>query len=120
MLIAAAWLAPRRDRQGSLFDLAIVSVTATAVSPVAWEHHYGILLPLFAATAGETLRLKSFGAYTTIALMLAFVLTGQFVQPLQRLAATRFNILQSYVLFGALLMLGLWYRVCRQSRQPSG
>ena len=120
VLIAAAWLGPRRDRQASLFDLAIISVTATAVSPVAWEHHYGILLPLFAATAGETLRLKSFGAYTTIALMLAFVLTGQFFQPLQRLAATRFNFLQSYVLFGALLMLGLWYRVCRQSRQPSG
>ena len=118
VLIAAAWLAPRRDRHASPFDLAIVSVTATAVSPVAWEHHYGILLPLFAATAGETLRLKSFGAYTTIALMLAFVLTGQFFQPLQRLAATRCNVLQSYVLFGALLMLGLWYRVCRQSLKP--
>ena len=32
--------------------------------------------------------------------MLAFVLTGQFFQPLQRLAATPFNFLQSYVLFG--------------------
>jgi alpha-1,2-mannosyltransferase len=115
VLIAAAWLAPRRDRHGSLFDLAIVSVTATAVSPVAWEHHYGLLLPLFAATAGETLRLRSFGAYTAAGLMLAFVLTGQFFQPLQRLAATPFNFLQSYVLFGALLMLGLWYLVCLNS-----
>ena len=87
---------------------------------MAWEHHYGILLPLFAATAGETLRLKPFGAYTATAMMVAFVLTGQFFQPLQRLAATPFNFLQSYVLFGALLMLGLWHRVCRQSRQPSG
>ena len=52
--------------------------------------------------------------------MVAFVLTGQFLQPLQRLAVTPFSILQSYVLFGALLMLGLWYRVCRDLRQPSG
>ena len=115
VLIAAAWLAPRRDRHADLFDLAIISVTATAVSPVAWEHHYGLLLPLFAATAGETLRLRPLGAYTAPALAVAFVLTGQFFQPAQRFAASPLNVLQSYVLFGALLMLVLWYRACRDS-----
>jgi hypothetical protein len=114
-LIAAAWLGPRRESQGSVFDLAIISLTATAVSPVAWEHHYGILLPLFAATAGETLRRKPLGTYTAAALMLAFVLTGQFFQPLQWFAATPFNVLQSYVLFGALLLLTLWYGASRHA-----
>ena len=115
VLIAAAWRGPRRERQASLFDLAIVSLTATVVSPVAWEHHYGILLPLFAATAGEMLRRRTFGTYTAAAMMLAFVLTGQFLQPLQRFAATPFNVLQSYVLFGALLLLALWHRACRNT-----
>ena len=118
-LIAAAWLGPRRESRGSVFDLAIISLTATAVSPVAWEHHYGILLPLFAATAGGTLRRKPLGTYTAAALMLAFVLTGQFFQPLQWFAATPFNVLQSYVLFGALLLLALWYLACRFEPQPS-
>jgi alpha-1,2-mannosyltransferase len=31
-------------------DFFIVWVAATIASPVAWEHHYGILLPIFAAT----------------------------------------------------------------------
>ena len=113
VLVAAAWLAPRRGSHARIFDLAIIAVTGTVVSPVAWEHHYGVMLPLFAATAGELLRLKPFGAYTPPALIVAFVLTGQFFQPAQRLAATPFNVLQSYVLFGALLMLALWYRACR-------
>jgi hypothetical protein len=116
VLIAAAGIAPRRKSQADLFDLAIVSLTATVVSPVAWEHHYGILLPLFAATAGEMLRRKPAGAYTAAALMLAFVLSGQFFQPLQRLAATPFNVLQSYVLFGALVLLALWYRASWRGR----
>jgi alpha-1,2-mannosyltransferase len=124
VLVAAAWLGPRRESQAGLFDLAIVALTATVVSPVAWEHHYGILLPLIAATAGEMLRRRVFGAYTAAALMLAFGLTGQFFQPLQRFAATPFNVLQSYVLFGALLLLALWFQACRlapsaiDSRQP--
>jgi hypothetical protein len=113
VLVAAAWLGPRRENKASVFDLAIVSLTATVVSPVAWEHHYGILLPLLGATAGEMLRRKPLGTYTAAAVMLAFVLTGQFFQPLQWFAATPFNVLQSYVLFGALLLLALWHRVCR-------
>jgi hypothetical protein len=31
-------------------DFLIVCVAATIASPVAWEHHYGVLLPVFAAT----------------------------------------------------------------------
>jgi len=86
---------------------------------VAWEHHYGILLPLFAATAAETLRRKPLAACTAAALMLAFALTGQFFQPLQLFAATPFNFLQSYVLFGALLLLAVWHLACRFEPQPS-
>src|SRR5262249_14788534 len=29
-------------------DLAIALVTATIVSPIAWEHHYGVVLPALA------------------------------------------------------------------------
>ena len=125
---AALWL-PRRGQRADVLDLAIVSVTATMVSPVAWEHHYGILLPLFAVTTVDVLRLRPFGRYTAAALLAAaFVLTGQYFQPLQRLAGTPLNPLQSYVLIGALLLLVLWHRAIRSraidaepvtvSRQP--
>ena len=118
--VAAALLAPYRDEQGGVIDLAIVSLTATIASPIAWEHHYGVLLPLLAATAGDVLRRRPLGAMTAPALALVFVLTGQFFQPLQRLAATPLNVLQSYVLFGGMLLLVLWYRVAWDRDRHAG
>ena len=112
LVAAALWLPRRRGHAGAL-DLAVISLTVTMASPVAWEHHYGILLPLFAVTTAEVLRLRPFGGYTAPALAVAFIVTGQYFQPLQRLAATPFNPLQSYVLFGSLLLLLLWLRALR-------
>jgi hypothetical protein len=113
IVVAAALFAPRRQAQGSLTDLAIAGLTATVASPIAWEHHYGVLLPLLAATAGDVLRRRPLGGLTAAALALVFVLTGQFFQPFQHLAATRLNVLQSYVLLGGLLLIALWHRVAR-------
>ena len=111
VMIAAALWGPRGAARGSRVDLAIISLTATVASPIAWEHHYGIVLPLLAATAGPMLRSRPFGHYTAPAFAAVFLLIGQFYQPLQRLAATRFNVGQSYVLFGGLLLMALWFRL---------
>ena len=32
--------------------LGIVVVSLTLASPIAWEHHYGVFLPVFAFMAG--------------------------------------------------------------------
>ena len=49
MLLGLAFLLPlirpHRDRR---LDLPILALTATVISPIAWEHHYGVALPLFA------------------------------------------------------------------------
>lgn len=37
-----------RGARGGVLDLAVVALAATLASPIAWEHHYGVLLPLFA------------------------------------------------------------------------
>ena len=108
-LMAAALWAPDLRLRGSVLDLAIVSLTVTVVSPIAWEHHYGILLPLLGATTAGVLGALPFGRATAPVLAAAFVLTGQYFQPMQRLAGTPWNVLQSYVLFGAVLLLGLWH-----------
>jgi hypothetical protein len=44
-LISAALLQPKQNQKGSITDLSIVALTCTIASPIAWEHHYGILLP---------------------------------------------------------------------------
>lgn len=38
----------RSDKKGSVIDFLNITLTCTVASPVAWEHHYGILLPIYA------------------------------------------------------------------------
>lgn len=50
LLILGLALFRRRKDGGSnpTLDLAVVIASATLASPIAWEHHYGAFLPLFA------------------------------------------------------------------------
>ncbi len=82
-------------------------------SPIAWEHHYGILLPIFALFAPLCLAQRPFGRCSGWYLLSAFFLTSQRLDLTNRLADTHLNILQSYLFFGALLMLGMLYRQTR-------
>lgn len=108
LLLVALW--PPRDRgaRAGLFDLALVCVAATAASPIAWEHHYGVLLPVFAAIApallGASARLRA-------ALGLAYLLASHTLRFTDVLAASWLNLAQSYLLAGALAVIGLLLRL---------
>jgi alpha-1,2-mannosyltransferase len=86
---------PEEDRAR---DFARAMLCSTLASPIAWEHHFGILLPIFALLLVER---------RTGWLMLAFALTANYVAAAQLLDSTTWNFLQSYVLAGALIVLVL-------------
>jgi hypothetical protein len=117
---AIAILRPRRrEDAGGVTDLAVAIVTAVVISPIAWEHHFGVLLPVFAATAPRLVA-PPCHRWTALLLAASFVLTGQFLFPAQRLAASWLNVAQSYVLAGALLLLALlWAALRPRSAAPS-
>lgn len=115
VLVGAALLLPRRAVRGSLLDLSIGALTIVVVSPIAWEHHFGILLPLLAVTTPRLLSGPHAARWTPVVLGTAFVLTGQYFEPAQRLASSWLNVLQSYVLIGALLLLAVWHKAARRS-----
>jgi alpha-1,2-mannosyltransferase len=100
-----------------LLDLGAAAVAGTLASPVAWEHHYGVLLPvyavLFAGLYGKGRRVG------LLALAGSYALTSNFFVVLNTFAATPFNFLQSYVLFGGLLALGLLLREGAAKRLPA-
>jgi hypothetical protein len=77
----------RRDPNA---DFAVMSLTATMASPLAWEHHYGVSLPLFALLAPMAVRARNPSSAPWL-LALAFVLIGQYLQAAQRLAYTVWN-----------------------------
>jgi len=117
LLLLALIVPPWRRPDDSRFDLPLMAATATIVSPIAWEHHYGVFPPIMAVLAPALLDQAHAPRRVGLLLALSFILIGQYFAPAQRLANTALNPLQSYVFFGALLLLATGYTVILRSAQ---
>jgi len=85
-----------------------VAIVATIASPIAWEHHYGVMLPLFAIGLARRLGQPSAREpdWLLIELVAAWALAANYLAFLNVFSATWLNILQSYLLFAGALLLG--------------
>ena len=114
--LAFAWLAlgyRRGDARGAeLEDLFVAALAATAAAPIAWEHHYGIALAVFAVALPRTLALPG-GSRGAILLGVAYALLAHDVEALVSLAPGPASPLASYLLAGALLLLAQCLRLRR-------
>lgn len=105
LLILGAALARRRRENdpGRVLDFCTMVASLTIASPIAWEHHYGVLLPifaiLFANMVGERARLAWLAA--------SYLLAANFFLAANALAGSALNIVQSYLLAAALVALAL-------------
>ncbi|MBK1842760.1 UbiA family prenyltransferase [Azospirillum sp. YIM B02556] len=100
----------RRDRGAErILPFVAAGICFTVGSPVAWVHHYGILLPAFALaflTLLEPGLRRPAGAAALLAV--AYFLAGNLLfWPVNALADTPLNVLQSYLFFATLMLLGL-------------
>jgi hypothetical protein len=111
-LIGLALFWRRREyKHADVFDLSLAVLSFTIASPVAWEHHYGILLPIFAVALPATLGAYDLRKRGMILLAITFFLSSNFFQFTDKTAATYFNILQSYLFFGAVILLFHLYKL---------
>ncbi|HEX4156255.1 MAG TPA: glycosyltransferase family 87 protein [Acidobacteriaceae bacterium] len=111
LILAVALFFPWGKLRASTADLAAMGIASIAASPMAWEHHYGIV---FAIAAWVWFAYGCRQQKRPWLLALAGFLT------LNGLTATNFlashlgwNILQSYLYFGALLMMAVLMRLAR-------
>jgi alpha-1,2-mannosyltransferase len=121
-LLALALFGPqRRSSRGSALDLCLAALAATMASPVAWEHHYGVLLPIYAFLFPYLWAQEPSRRWTLPLLGLSYLLTANFYPAANELAETPFNFLQSYLLAGAALVLLLLYHSSKTTptRLPS-
>lgn len=111
LLVGTVLLFPWGKLRGSAADLGAMGVASVAASPMAWEHHYGIVFALFAWAW------FAFGCFQRrrpwLLAMAAFLccnalLATNYLAPLRG-----WNILQSYLYFGALLLLVVLFRAAR-------
>lgn len=103
-------LARRRQVRDEGLDFGAMLAALTLASPIAWEHHYGGLLPVFALLLGRHANAgESRGAW--VALGLSWVLmSNAVVRPDWLLALPAGQWLMNHLWFGALLLFGLLLR----------
>jgi hypothetical protein len=109
LLVVAFWGPRRLGFAGSALDLAVVWLTVTIASPIAWDHHYGGLPPILVLGAGAAWATGP--PWTAYALAAATVITGILWEPLIDVESPPWNVVQSYVLAGSLVTLVVLYRL---------
>ncbi len=87
-------------------DYATMALSITMASTIAWEHHYGVVFPIFALVLANSLGNRA----RLIWLGVAYVLISNFIPVTNLLAATPANIVQSYLFAGAIILLVLLHR----------
>jgi alpha-1,2-mannosyltransferase len=94
-----------RARRGGMADFACMTAVATIASPIAWQHHYGVFLPIvvwlwFGRASG---RAPVRGMAWLVA---AYILLSDCMSPLNLLyQAPVLNVLQSSLYFGGLIVV---------------
>ena len=118
ILVAAALKRPARGA-GSVADLSIAALATTFTAPLAWEHHYGILLPIYAAVTPFVIAQRPLGRWTAAATIGSFLVAANYFQFTNHFAGTWLNPLQSYLLGAALIIWLLIYRAADAPRPES-
>jgi hypothetical protein len=113
VLVGLVLVYPWKKLRGSTADIAAMAIASVAASPMAWEHHYGIVVAIaawawFAHACWMKKRPWVLGA--------AVFLCCNFLPAFNYLSDKRgWNILQSYLYFGALLLMGWLMHLARTS-----
>ena len=96
--------------RAELADLAVAAICTVVSSPVAWEHHYGILLPLFLIALWQLLAGtgRAHRSLSIAVLFASWILVADFIPFASLLVHTPFVFAQAYCFFGALLLLLLF------------
>ncbi len=112
LILSLALFRRMRAGAGGSIDFATMALSLTMASPIAWEHHYGVLLPVCALLLA---RLYGRGSQLWL-LALAYAVAATYIQAAQALAPTPYNIFESYLLFTAVAVLALLHM---QKDEPS-
>ncbi len=117
LLVGLALLYPWKTWRGSTADLAAMGIVSVAASPMAWEHHYGIVLGI---AAWAWFAYACWWTRPPWMLAVAAFLCLNFLPAFNYLAGLRgWNLLQSYLYIGALLLMGWLMRLSSNTQQAA-
>ncbi len=106
---ASLWPKAGSSEVLGLFDFQAAALAYTMAAPIAWEHHYGILPPMFAGLAAALVSAPSspLGAKNLLLMAGAFLLSAICITSHKYISATPLNLLHGYLFVAGLLVLRL-------------
>jgi len=114
VLMLAGLLWNYKHKNPGVIDFCIIIVCTTMGSPIAWTHHYGILLPIFVLLSPFAIHFYADRKWILLILAGAYILISQYFEIFNNFADTRLNVLQSYVFFGACIILFFLFDISRK------
>ena len=115
LMPALFWRSSRRPIERTL-DFCAMALSATMASPVAWDHHYGVVFPIY----GAALAAAWGKPWAVVGLAMSYVVAMHYVPGTGYFAHSPLNIVQSYLFFAAILLLGILYRMRVEERREAG
>jgi alpha-1,2-mannosyltransferase len=113
LLMLAVLVYPWGRMRASAADLAAMGIISVAASPMAWEHHYGIVFSIAAwawFAHGCWMRKRPWVLGVAVFLCLNFLPAFNYLSDKRG-----WNILQSYLYFGALTLVGWLMHLSRKA-----
>ncbi len=112
ILLIGLWKTKSSLTEARSADFLLMGLAATLASPIAWEHHYGILFPIFVCLGLFIWVGESFGKsiWAKITFVICYLLAANVIPFTKFVADSYLNILQSYLFFaagGAFIMLAM-------------
>jgi hypothetical protein len=94
--------------ESDTIDLMIALAAATMASPVAWEHHYGTFLPIFAVAFPGLLCFRPLGRATAPLFAFSYLtMAGVMLRPDLIFQNRWMGLAGSHLFFGSLVLFGL-------------
>jgi hypothetical protein len=123
LLVMALIKGKSQSRESKVADFCLMGLALTMASPIAWEHHYGILFPIFVCLwlilwfGKSTLKNR----WVKVAFVVIYLMAANFIPVVSLLASTYFNVLQSYLFFTAVgVFTILWIEKKNPDTQGAG
>jgi hypothetical protein len=114
VIVILAMASPRGQTPiNRLIGFQFAALAFTLASPIAWEHHFGVLAPMLATAFAALLLRPTVQKARTDLLWLAacYVLTSSYLGFLKVFAETPLAIVQYYLFVGALGLFALQWRL---------
>jgi hypothetical protein len=117
IMIAIPFAYRVRGAANNVLCFCVAGALFTMASPIAWVHHYNVLLPGYVVVLKFILD-RERGWAALAALGISFIMTGfPLVAPFSP-TAPGFNLMQSHVFFGACILVALLLVEMYSTRQP--